>query len=146
MTSEGSHIMKSRNAIASGLFVLAAYFLIPGPAQADLVGVVWQWMHTTENNGKILTPAIPADYTLEFIGDDRVNIRADCNSGEGTYEVAGQTLSITVTHTTLAACPPGSLEQPYLRDLQASSVYFSRDEGLYLDLTFDTGTMKFTRD
>jgi heat shock protein HslJ len=57
----------------------------------------------------------------------------------------GIQISIEITHTTRAACPPGSLEQRYIRDLNAAAVYFMEGDVLYIDLKYDTGTMKFTR-
>ena len=57
----------------------------------------------------------------------------------------GRSISIEITHTTRAACPAGSLEQVFIRDLNAAVIYFMRDDALYIDLKFDTGTMRFMR-
>ncbi|MGH8612711.1 MAG: META domain-containing protein [Gammaproteobacteria bacterium] len=111
----------------------------------DIVGVVWKWMQTLKDNGDKITPANPDDYRIEFLGDGQVNIRADCNGGGGTYKSDGQVLSIEITHTTLAACPPGSLEKDYIEHLNAAAHYFLENNHLYIDLKFDTGTMKFAR-
>ncbi len=111
----------------------------------DIVGGVWKWMQTLKNNGDKITPANPDDYRIEFLGNGQVNIRADCNGGGGTYKSDGQVLSIEITHTTLAACPPGSLEQDYIEHLNAAAHYFLANDHLYIDLKFDTGTMKFAR-
>ena len=50
-----------------------------------------------------------------------------------------------ITHSTLAACEPGSLERVFLRDLGAVAGYFMKEDRLYLDLKYDTGTMEFDR-
>jgi hypothetical protein len=45
----------------------------------------------------------------------------------------------------MAACPPESLEQNYVRDLNAAARYLMEGDLLYIDLKTDTGTMKFMR-
>jgi hypothetical protein len=45
----------------------------------------------------------------------------------------------------MAACPPDSLEQTFIKDLNAAVIYFIHEGNLYLDLKYDTGTMKFSR-
>ena len=50
-----------------------------------------------------------------------------------------------MTHATLAACEPGSLDQTFRRDLGAAAIFFIRQGRLFLDLKYDTGTMEFGR-
>jgi hypothetical protein len=52
---------------------------------------------------------------------------------------------LEVTHTTMAACPPGSLAEKFMKDLAAARIAFMHDGNLYLDLMYDTGTMNFAR-
>jgi hypothetical protein len=52
-------------------------------------------------------------------------------------------LSITITHTTMAACPEGSLEGPFIRDLNRTGGFFLKNSELFLDLKHDEGTMEF---
>lgn len=73
-----------------------------------------------------------------------MEIRADCNRKGGSYSAAGKTLSIRITHATMAASGPESLETQFARDLSAGVVCFFRNGDLYIDLKYDTGTMKFT--
>ena len=96
------------------------------------------------NNDTKVLPPNPDHYTLKLLPDGKVNIRADCNRGGGVYTLDGRKISIEITHTTRAACPPGSLEGRYIRDLNAAAIYFMKDDALYIDLKYDTGTMKFT--
>jgi len=112
----------------------------------EIVGVVWKWVQTLESNDTKRIPDDPSKYTLEFLPDGKVSIEADCNQGSGTYTINGQQISIEILITTLAACPPGSLEQEYIADLNAAVIYFTQDGDLYLDMKFDTGTMKFVKD
>ena len=110
-----------------------------------LIGTTWKWQQTLYNNDTKAVPLNPEHYTLKLLPDGRINIRADCNRGGGVYILDGRKISIEVTHTTRAACPPGSLEQVYIRDLNAAAIYFMMDDALYIDLKYDTGTLKFSR-
>jgi len=114
-------------------------------ADQTLIGTTWKWQQTLYNNDTKSIPPNPDHYTLKLLLDGQVNIRADCNCGGGVYKLDGSRISIEITHTTRAACPPGSLEQRYIRDLNAAAVYFMEGDFLYIDLKYDTGTMKFTR-
>jgi hypothetical protein len=52
-------------------------------------------------------------------------------------------LSITITHSTRAACPEGSSEDAFIRDLNRTGRFLLRNSGLYLGLKLDSGTMEF---
>lgn len=116
---------------------------VRGKADQMLIGTVWRWQQSLYNNDTRAVPPTPENYTLKLLPNGKVSIRADCNVGGGTYRLDGSRISIEITHTTMAACPPGSLEQKYIRDLNAAAIYFMRDDALYIDLKYDTGTMRF---
>ena len=113
-----------------------------GPA--PITGTVWQWVQTQYSNDKRVVPTKPANYTVQFQDGGQINVRADCNQKGGTYSVDGKRLSITITNSTMAACEPGSLEDEFVRNLTAGAIHFFRDGDLYIDLKYDTGTMKFS--
>jgi heat shock protein HslJ len=115
----------------------------PGPA---LAGTSWTWQRTQMSDGAVIQPTDPSKYTLAFNADGTVAILADCNRVAGTYTAtsAGQ-LTITLGPSTLAACPPGSLDQRYLQQLGDVATYVTRDGKLYLNIKFDSGTMEFAR-
>ncbi len=115
------------------------------PDAEDITDVVWKWQETRYNNDQNAVPPDPSGYTIAFNPDGTLNIRADCNRGGGKYSNKGKSLRIEVTHTTRAMCPPDSLEQTFIKDLNAAEIYFFKDGNLYLDLKYDTGTMKFDR-
>ena len=52
----------------------------------------------------------PGRYTVHFLPDGTVNIRADCNWVAGFWSGANGALDVTVTMTTVADCPAGPLE------------------------------------
>jgi heat shock protein HslJ len=89
--------------------------------------------------------AEPDHYTLTLHPHGKAYVRVDCNRGSGTYAKADSSISINITHTTRAMCQPSSLEEEFSRNLTAAISYFKKDGNLYLDLKFDTGTMKFSR-
>ena len=45
----------------------------------------------------------------------------------------------------MAACPEGSLEEEFVRGLSAATIYFIQEGDLYLDLKYDSGTMRFSK-
>jgi len=108
-----------------------------------LIGTVWKWQQSLYNNDTRAVPPNPENYTLKLLPDGKVNIRADCNLGGGVYRLDESKISIEITHTTRAACPPESLEQNYIRDLNAAAIYFMKGDILYIDLKHDSGTMTF---
>jgi heat shock protein HslJ len=114
-------------------------------AGENLIGVTWIWQQTRYNNDTNATPQDPSRYTIAFKPDGALNIRADCNRAGGKYTMQKSTLTIEVTHSTRAACPPDSLEQTFLRDLNSAAIYFIREGYLYIDLKYDSGTMQFSR-
>jgi heat shock protein HslJ len=116
-----------------------------GKADQLLIGTVWRWQQTLYNNDTKAVPPNSGNYTLNLLPDGKVSIRADCNLGGGVYRLDESKISIEITHTTRAACPPESLEQNYIRDLNATACYDMERDFLYLHLKNDTGTMKFTK-
>jgi uncharacterized lipoprotein YbaY/heat shock protein HslJ len=108
-----------------------------------LTGVVWTWTEFTDAVQGTLPIENPEQYTVEFMDDGTVGIKADCNNGSGSFvaEDAG-TIDITVGAVTLALCEPDSLSDQFLQYLDAAAIY-SFDEGdLLLDLPVDSGTLR----
>jgi heat shock protein HslJ len=118
---------------------------VQGTPDPLLTDTVWKWEQTLYSNDTRGLPPNPENYTLRLLPDGKVSIRADCNRGGGVYTLRGSEISIEVTHTTRAACPPESLERCYIRDLNAAARYRIEGDFLYIHLKNDTGTMKFMR-
>jgi para-nitrobenzyl esterase len=110
---------------------------------SPLVGVVWEWEELLSSDDSTITPDDPSSYTIEFEDDGSVSVRADCNSGFGTYEAEGESLVIDVRGPTRAQCQPGSLSDRFLTDLGFVRAYVIEDGTLFLDLMADAGTMRF---
>lgn len=110
----------------------------------QLQNTVWQLDQIQYNDGKLLTPDAPANYTVQFMSDGQLSIGADCNRALGSFTANDNSLSIELGPTTLAACSPESIDQDYLQALQSAGLYFFRDSKLFIDLKFDSGTAQFS--
>jgi uncharacterized lipoprotein YbaY len=118
----------------------------PGAAAASdtpagLTNTLWQWQGTYASDW-LLTDD-PTRYTVTFGDDGTLAVQADCNRGTGSYTVDGSSISIGLLATTLALCPPGSLDSQFLQHLQAANLYLLQDGELYLYLPAGAGTMAF---
>ena len=107
-----------------------------------ILGITWQWEETTNPIEKI-TVAAPERYTILLDADGRAQMRFDCNRGGGEYEISPGRLSFRPLMSTRMACPPDSLDNVFMRDLQRIVLFFLRDNRLYLELPYDSGTMEF---
>lgn len=114
----------------------------PLPATAELAGSSWRFAEAIYPGHRLLITASDR-YTLTF-GDSRnVAVLADCNRSSGTYTQNGSELAIALGPTTLAACPPPSLFDQYLRDLGSVARYSLEGDRLRLELRDGLGTLLF---
>lgn len=112
-------------------------------AESNLTGGIWQLQQIRYNNDELIEIDNPANYTIEFLPDGQVQIKADCNNARGSYTQKNSSISIQIGPSTRAMCPPESQSDRYLQELQSAVIFFFQDGNLYFDLKFDTGTMKF---
>jgi heat shock protein HslJ len=112
---------------------------------SPVVGTVWQWVQTLYSDGKKFVPSEPGRFTLKFQGKGTLDVKADCNLKGGRYALEENRLTLEITHSTMAACEEGSLENQFVRDLTAAAQIFMQDGDLYIELKYDSGTMKFSR-
>jgi heat shock protein HslJ len=112
----------------------------------EITGTAWHWLRTQYNDDTNAAPADPENYTVQFKEDGTLNVKADCNQKGGAYcfSATDKRLSIELTLSTMAFCPEGSLEDEFVRGLSAATIYFIKDGDLYIDLKYDTGTMRFS--
>ncbi len=102
----------------------------------------WQWEATTTPVAKIAVET-PERFTLRLGADGRAQMRFDCNLGGGEFEVSPGRLTFGPLISTRMACPPGSLDRVFMRDLERVASFFVKDDRLYLELPYDSGTMQF---
>ena len=108
-----------------------------------IVNKTWQWESTLTPVEKIIAPA-PERYTILFKEDGTVQARFDCNRGGGSYSISPGKLSFSPLISTRMACPPDSLDSVFMRDLQRATSFFLENGALYLELPYDSGTIKFS--
>lgn len=122
--------------------------MVPPAIAADsagaLAGHAWVWQGTRLADGSNVDVDAPERYTIEFMPDGRVQLRADCNRGNAGYTTgANRALSLTPAATTKMGCPPGSKDTVFLRQLAEVAGYSLVDGGLLLTLKTEAGSMRF---
>lgn len=108
----------------------------------SVLNKTWQWMSTITPLEKITVPT-PERYTIRLSDDGRLQAQFDCNRGGGDYKISEGKLSFGPLLSTRMACPEDSLDASFMRDLQRAESFFVEDGNLYLELPYDSGTMKF---
>jgi heat shock protein HslJ len=118
-----------------------------GPAERStdpqsVLNKTWQWEATITPVERI-TVKNPERYTIMLADDGKVQARFDCNRGGGEYKISASKLSFGPLMSTRMACPPDTLDGPFMRDLQRVASFFLQGGLLYLELPMDSGTMRF---
>jgi heat shock protein HslJ len=119
----------------------------PPPMAADdaslLTGTTWTWQATQAREGTRVAPDAPERYTLVFQPGGRVDVRADCNRGSGSYVLDGEALRFGPIALTKMMCPPGSRDGEFLKGLAAVAGRKWSGNDLVLTLAGDAGAMRF---
>ncbi|WP_292468196.1 META domain-containing protein [Methanolobus sp.] len=93
----------------------------------DIAEVNWEWSGLFENETANQSNIIYSErYTISFAKDGVYSIKADCNSGSGSYILEGNDLTIEPGVITLMYCGSDSLDSQYL-SLLASVTTVSMD-------------------
>jgi heat shock protein HslJ len=109
-------------------------------APVTLTGVKWRLMEM-RTGGQATPISQPDRYTVTFSSQGRLNYKADCNTGEGTYRQSGSQLSIVLQPLALQNCGPDSLSLAYYQSLNDVATYAIKDESLHLYLAQDGGEL-----
>ena len=123
--------------------LLGTFCSVSHTQAAELVGPVWKWVHTIYDDGRKVAPLEPGRYTVQFLKAGTVKVKADCNVKGGIYSLTENRLSIEVTHSTMAACEEGSLEDQFVYNLVAGASYVFKGGNLTISLKYDSGRMQF---
>ncbi len=132
--------------VIAGLVLAAcASASTPAPAGSDLMGKTWLWQKTEFNDGKNIPVLSPDGYTLQFLDGGKISLKADCNTGGGSYTLANNVdLTIRVETLTQAMCPQGSLADEFVKELNDTGSYkIERTGELVLALATSGGGMRF---
>ena len=119
--------------------------LSAGPISvSDIFEISWQWAEQIESEpaGQSVVPD-PANYTLLFLPDGTLRVRADCNTGTGTYKLEGNKLVLELGAMTVAMCPPDSLHDQFLALLGQVDTAAMDKSRLVLALKGEAGRMVF---
>ena len=116
----------------------------PASDDATLTQNVWLWQRSTYADGTTIVCSNASQYTLAFLENGVYNIQADCNQGSGAYTVDGSQITLQPGPMTRAACPPGSQDTVFLRDLGRVATYVFNGVDLVLNLQADSGNMVFS--
>ena len=118
----------------------AATTATPTVAPSPLSGV-WQLHRFEYMSGKTVNVDQPDRYTLEFLSDGKVRVKADCNSGTGTYTVSGDRLAIENVGLTKMACAAGSPSDQFVQGLSNAISYVLDGAELTISMRYDAGEM-----
>jgi para-nitrobenzyl esterase len=117
---------------------------MPQGAAPSLAGTSWQLVQFQGGDGAVLTPDDKAKYTLAFGAEGVVNARIDCNRARGGWKSAGPNqLEFGPMAITRAQCPPGSLHDQIVKQLQYVRSYVVKNGHLFLSLMADGGIYEF---
>lgn len=109
----------------------------------DLTGVVWQWQGTAMGDGSQVKIKFPDRYTVEFLADGKVQVRADCNKAGGTYKIDGASLTLDVAAMTRMQCRPDSKSNLFIKQLNNARTYVMDGDKFVINLFADAGNMTF---
>lgn len=118
--------------------------LAPHQGPPTVVGR-WQLDRIVLGKDKLLTPASPENYLVEFGSQGRLTAQLDCNRGRGGYTVSGDTLKVDPILATLMACGSDSIAGDFSQALQKATSFRLQFNELVLSLGKDGGTMYLTR-
>jgi len=127
----------------------------PGPDQAPraptdsvtaapFIGPTWWLVAHQSMDDAIGTRRPAAPYSLRFESDGSLFLRAHCNRGQGRWLYdAPSGLRLGPLALTRAACPPGSLYDRIVSDLEYVRSFVLRDGGLFLATLADGAILEF---
>lgn len=105
---------------------------------------IWQWEATITGSEKREVEN-PERYTILLTDEGKVQARFDCNRGGGDYVISQGVLSFGPLISTRMACPPGTMDAQFMRDLQDADSFYVEDGKLFITVQQDKGLMQFRR-
>lgn len=133
-----------RHAISLALSVLllltGCMSIQPNDLDSVLTESVWDLIQIQSMDDSTYRPASPGRYRLDFHESGAIDVGTDCNRHSGSWSRTGASLTIELTLSTFMACPPNSLHDRFIRDLEAVRSFLLRDGRLYL-ATFADGAI-----
>ena len=133
--------------IGSSLLDVSAHDATPQPA--DSIGpLTWQLTEFVDTANGSTPVDDPSLYTIQLRPDGGASIRADCNQGNASYTISGNSLEFGEAMTTLVLCEPESLSDRFLQELSFVRSFVIDQSGasdqLVLALMADGGFLHFS--
>jgi heat shock protein HslJ len=129
-------------------YLLLAGWMFGEPACAQtgeglLAQTSWRLLKFEAKDGSGFKPADPDEYTIAF-GSDSINVRFDCNRGQGTWKISESNLiELGPLQLTRETCAAGSYHNELAKRWSQIHSYSIRDEHLYLSLANEAGVLEF---
>lgn len=109
----------------------------------ELLDQTWEWVNLQTPKDLLLVTE-PSNYTMTLMADGSAAFQLDCNRGMGSFELKGdQRITFTPIASTMMACGDDSLAQQFTSNLEMVAIYFQQDGDFFLELPFDSGTLRF---
>jgi len=111
-------------------------------SDTQLKNTVWRWRSSESATGK-MTIEKPENYQLEFMADGKIGVKADCNTGGGSYTTEDNNISFARIFTTKIFCGEKSLDSRFLRGLESARNFRVEGNNLFIGGKGENGTMQF---
>jgi heat shock protein HslJ len=110
---------------------------------AETVPGVLKLQSLTRADGTTVTISDPKQFTLEFLDNNRLAVKADCNRASGSFTASGAALTIGPMAVTKAYCGSASLDNEFLSLLGGETVATVSPTSLVLSSA--RGALRFSR-
>jgi heat shock protein HslJ len=145
------HVRRVRSAVTITLIlsIAACAQTVSGPSNIQdpsaIVAGAWKLQSLARPDSTEVTVGDPNRFTLEFVdGGSRLALRADCNSGSGTYTANGRVLTVGPLAMTRAFCgSTAPFDDEYVRVLGGESLFTATASSF--ELSSSRGTLRFRR-
>lgn len=109
---------------------------------ATLEGTKWIWKSGVIGDD-VIAVTFPNRYSIEFLPEHRLTLRADCNLGRGAWSAKLDQIDLGPMGFTRAQCAPDSYSGSFISALGSARVWYIRDGSLFLELSGGRGTLRF---
>jgi len=110
---------------------------------ASTVPGVLKLQSLTRADSTTVTVADPDRFTVQFLDDNRIAVRADCNRGAGAFSASGNAITVGPMAVTKAYCRSESIDNEFLSLLDGTNV--ATVGATSVVLTSTRGTLRFSR-
>ena len=97
----------------------------------------------TRADSTTVAVAEPDRFTVQFLDDNRIAVRADCNRGAGSFSTNGNAVTVGPMAVTKAYCGSDSIDNEFLSLLDGTNVVMVSAASVLL--TSARGSLQFNR-